>query len=81
MLAIIETGFPHDAVSNCERVLDRWLMIAEDATWNQLIRALRSPNVELNYLADRLKKMIIIAECEKYIYNKYTYRRSQVQHM
>ena len=69
VLDIIEAGSPRDTVSNCERVLDRWLMTAEDATWNQLIRALRSPNVELNYLADRLKKMIIITECEKY--NKY----------
>ena len=33
VLAIIETGSPCDAVSNCERVFDRWLMIAEDASY------------------------------------------------
>ena len=41
----------------CMSVFQRWLDTTVDATWDQLIRALKS--VELNYLADRLEQMII----------------------
>ena len=30
-----------------------------DATWNQLIKALKSPSVQTNYLAGQLEQMLI----------------------
>ena len=46
-----------------------------DATWNQLIKALKSPSVQLDGLADQLEDMII-DDCE--LYGSYTRRQSQV---
>ena len=30
-----------------------------DATWNQLIKALKSPSVQINYFAGQLEQMLI----------------------
>ena len=59
MLNIIEADYPHNTVKCCKRVFRKWLDTTEDATWNMLIKALRSPSVQLNYLAGQLKKMLI----------------------
>ena len=58
MLDIIAADHPHDVVSCCKRVLEKWLDTATDATWNELIRALRSPGVQLDYLAGQLEQML-----------------------
>ena len=60
MLCIIEANHPHDVVSCCKRVFDKWLDVTEDATWNVLIKAVKSPSVQLDYLAGQLEKMLII---------------------
>ena len=70
----IEASSPCNAAKCCWSVFQKWLMTTEDASWNQLIRALRS--VQLNDLADRLEQMII-REGELYS----TCRQSQVQHV
>ena len=57
-LDIIEADHCHDTV-RCMKVLEIWLETSSDATWNQLIRALRSPSVQLYDLADQLERMII----------------------
>ena len=44
-------------VECCIKVFERWLVTTRDPTWNQLIRALRS--VQLNDLAVQLEQMII----------------------
>ena len=59
MVDIIAVDHPNDAVSCCKCVLKKWRETATDATWNQLIRALRSPSVQLNYLASQLEQMLI----------------------
>ena len=64
MLNIIAADYPDD-VRRCLRVLDRWLETIIDASWNQLIRALRSPSVQLDPLADQLEQMIGI-KCKIY---------------
>ena len=61
VLRIIAVDHRNDAVSCCERVLEKWLETT-DATWDQLIRVLRSPGIQLNYLASQLEQMNI--ECE-----------------
>ena len=57
-LDIIAADRSHDVVSCCKRVLKKWLDTTSDATWNELIRALRRPSVELYYLADQLERML-----------------------
>ena len=59
MLDIIAADHPHDVVSCCKCVLEKWLDTTTDATWNELIRALRSPGVQLDYLAGQLEQMLI----------------------
>ena len=63
VLDVIEKDHPNDAVSCCEHVLDTWLMNTPDASWNQLISALRSPTVQLDSLADQLEQMMSM-ECK-----------------
>ena len=66
MLCIIEANHPHDVVSCCKRVFDKWLDVTEDPRWNMLIKALNSPSVQLDYLAGQLEKMLI-TECKTYM--------------
>ena len=61
-LRIIAADHPHDALSCCQCVLEKWLDTTTDATWNQLIAALRSPSVQLDYLASQLEQSI--TECK-----------------
>ena len=68
MLDIIAADHPHDVVSCCKCVLKKWLDTS-DATWNELIRALRSPTVQLDYFSGQLEKMMI-TECNTYVYIK-----------
>ena len=56
-LNTIEAACAYDVVECCRDVFKLWLETTPDATWNQLIRALRS--VQLYGLADRLEQMII----------------------
>ena len=63
MLDIIEADYSHDAVRCCKRLFTKWLNTTEDATWNMLIKALRSPSVQLDYLAGQLEEMLI-TECK-----------------
>ena len=60
MVDIIAVDHPNDAVSCCKSVLKKWLeTTTTDATWNQLIKALRSPSVLMNHLASQLEQMLI----------------------
>ena len=62
VLDIIAADHPHDVVSCCKCLFKKWLDTTTDATWNQLIRALRTPSIQLDYLAGRLEQMNI--ECK-----------------
>ena len=54
-LRVIAADHPHDVVSCCKCVLEKWLDTTTDATWNQLIKALRSPSIQLDHLACHVK--------------------------
>ena len=56
-LDIIELDHPRDAVECCKCVLKKWLDTTTHATWNQLISALRSPTLQLNYLVTQIETM------------------------
>ena len=39
-------------------MLEKWLNTKQDASWNQLLDGLRSPGVQLTYLADQIEQML-----------------------
>ena len=57
-LNIIAEDHPRDAATCCKRVFEKWLATTSDATWNELIRALRSPSVQLDSFANQLEQML-----------------------
>ena len=57
-LGIIEANYPQDDVRCCKRVFETWLESSVDATWNQLIEALRCPSVQFKYLASELEQRL-----------------------
>ena len=59
ILKVLAKDHPHDAATCCKRVLEKWLDTTTDATWNQLIRALKSPSIQLDYLAHKLEQIMI----------------------
>ena len=65
MIDMIAADYPYDDVICCKRVLETWLYTSADASWNQLIRALRHPTVQLYRLADQLEQMMGI-KCKIY---------------
>ena len=70
ILDIIAANHPHDVVSCCKHVLKIWLDTTTDATWNELIRALRSPTIQLDYEADRLDQILTVeGKIYSYTYN------------
>ena len=56
MLDIIEKDNQNDVKECCKRMLQKWLKKTPDASWNQLLEALRSPDVELNHLANQIEQ-------------------------
>ena len=58
MLNVIAADHPHDVTNRCKGVLEKWLDTNMNATWNELIEALRSPGIQLNYLAGQIEQMI-----------------------
>ena len=43
----------------CMEMLELWLNRQPDATWNQLIKALRAPGIELNDAAYKIEGMLL----------------------
>jgi len=62
-LDIIKSDHSQDSVECCKCVFKKWLDSNDDATWNQLTTALRSPSVELHNLATQIEGKMI-EECE-----------------
>ena len=58
MVDYIAEIHPQNFVACCKCVLEKWLDTTTDATWNQLIKALRSPSVQLDDLAGELEQML-----------------------
>ena len=55
VINIIRANHSGDVISCCKHVFKEWLDTTEDATWNQLISALRSPSVRLHRFAGQLE--------------------------
>ena len=51
-----------DPVRCCQEMFTKWLQTQENASWDQLLEALRSPSVQLKNLANQIDQMIL-GEC------------------
>ena len=60
-LGIIAVDNPQDVVRRCQCVLEKWLKTSVDATWNQLIEALKK--IQLDFYASELEKKLK-SECK-----------------
>ena len=42
----------------CKEMFSKWLETQEDASWDQLLEALRSPGVQLESLANKIDQIL-----------------------
>ena len=61
---IIEKDHPKSIIACCQSMLRKWLETKADATWNQLLNALRSSCIQLNYLADEIEHKLREKTCK-----------------
>ena len=54
ILTSIETNYRGDVDACCTKMFERWLELAPNASWDQLINGLNAPNVKLHQLASEL---------------------------
>ena len=57
-LDIIKENNPQNVTECCKQMFVIWLDTDEDASWKKLIAALQCPGVELNCLAERIKRLL-----------------------
>ena len=55
----IQRNNPRDVSTCCTKMFQLWLERQPDASWRQLIQALREPNIELNELADTIEQKLV----------------------
>ena len=58
-LDTIEADHPTDHDKCCLKMFQLWLRKQPTASWNQLIEALRQPDIELHALASRIEQMLL----------------------
>ena len=58
-LDTIEAEYPTDLKKCCTKMFSMWLRKQPSASWNQLIEALRQPNIELDTLATKIEGMLL----------------------
>ena len=64
----IQNNYPKDANTCCTKMFKLWLDRQPEASWRQLIQALREPNIELKELANIIEqKLISINEGRYYL--------------
>ena len=50
---------PGDISKYCTEMLELWLNKSPNATWNQLIEAIKAPGIELNDAASKIEGMLL----------------------
>ena len=55
----IQRNNPRDASTCCTKMFQLWLERQPDASWKQLVEALREPNIEMNELANTIEQKLI----------------------
>ena len=56
VLEVIAADHPHSVEDCCESVFEKWLNTQEDASWQQLLEALKS--VQLDYLSSQIENKL-----------------------
>ena len=78
MLGIIEKDHPQDVMGCCKRMFQYWLDTRPDASWNQLLEALRSPCVQLNSLAKQIEHKLL-KQCKSSFCMQYWSHMAQIK--
>ena len=55
----IQRNNPRDVSTCCTKMFQLWLERQPDASWRQLIQALREPNIEMNELANTIEQKLV----------------------
>ena len=55
-LRLIKTNYRSDVKRCCIEMFSYWLRSHPEASWDQLVKALQKPALELNYLAESIQK-------------------------
>ena len=58
ILKVIEKDHPQDVMGCCKLMLEKWLATKPDASWSQLLDALRTPCIQLNNLAHQIEQKL-----------------------
>ena len=58
-LDTIEADHPSDHNKCCVKMFKLWLRKQPSASWNQLIEALKQPDIEFHALATRIEQMLV----------------------
>ena len=59
-LSIIEADTRNDAATSCRKMFSKWLNTDEHASWDKLIKALRT--VQLNNVASDIEQLLLQSE-------------------
>ena len=57
MLATIMINW-QDVVRCCQEMFAKWLETEENASWDQLLKALRSSSIQLTHLANQIEQIL-----------------------
>ena len=63
VLNVIDKNHHRDVEKCAAEMLKIWLSRKSEATWNQLLEALREPNIKLNALAKKIEEMLSKGLC------------------
>ena len=63
VLNVIKNNYPGDVNKCAAEMLQLWLARKADASWGQLLEALREPNIKLNALAVKIESMLSEGMC------------------
>ena len=61
---IIKKNNAGNVTECCTEMLELWLNRQPNATWNQLIKALKAPGIELNSAASKIEEMLLPSAAE-----------------
>ena len=63
VINIIRRDYPSDLGSCCMQMLEYWLKVDDEASWNKLIDALQ--RIHLNGIAERIRQDILLGKVYK----------------
>ena len=67
-LDIIEAEHGSDLDKCCTKMFQLWLRKQPTASWNQLIEALRGPDIELHALASNIEQILLQPKSQGYLF-------------